>query len=292
MDGSLALTKSKVSKSSRGKGKSQRRGLPWFLWLAIALGIVAAVVAVRTSPANNTSTSSDELKAAIIDQLYNLGPNQGFIQQATQELEGYGFTVDVYHGDAVTVDLYCKLSTYGYKLIIFRAHSGILQRGEGSQAEVTDTTYLFTDEPYTRGKHIFKQLGDQIIMARMTEDYPRVFAVNSRFIQESMEGSFQNTVIIMMGCSTVYKADMADAFISKGASVFVGWSASVGLDYVDRATLSLINNLCGDMTVKQAVAKTMAQVGDDPVYATYLRYYPQEAGNRTIAELIQPQLEG
>ena len=121
----------------------------------------------------------------------------------------------------------------------------------------------------------------------MTEDYPTVFAVNSSFIQESMEESFQNTVIIMMGCSTAYKADMADAFIRRGASVYVGWSASVGLDYVDGATLSLINNLCRDMTVKQAVTETMAQVGHDPDYQAVLKYYPREAGNRTITELIR-----
>jgi len=53
---------------------------------------------------------------AIVDQLYVLQPKQDFIQQATQELEDYGFGVDLHSG----------LPGHGYEVIVFRVHSGLL----------------------------------------------------------------------------------------------------------------------------------------------------------------------
>ena len=61
-------------------------------------------------------------KAAIADQLYVLQPKQDFIQQTTQEFEVYGFGVDLHSG----------LPGHGYKVIVFRAHSGLL----GSEGEI------------------------------------------------------------------------------------------------------------------------------------------------------------
>ncbi|TET88142.1 MAG: hypothetical protein E3J34_00925, partial [Dehalococcoidia bacterium] len=67
-----------------------------------------------------------------------LKPNQAFIDKMTQVLEAYGFKVDTYQGDEVTVDFYRQLPTYGYNLIIFRAHSGLL----GSQEKIFYRTCL------------------------------------------------------------------------------------------------------------------------------------------------------
>ncbi|MDD5512123.1 MAG: hypothetical protein PHI12_15160 [Dehalococcoidales bacterium] len=280
------MTKTKKQR----KSKLHNKKLPWYLWLAIALGITGAVVGIRACHFNSPegSAPSGELKAAIIDQLYVLEPNQDFIQQATNYLEEYGFEVDVYHGEEVTVDLYRKLPTYGYRLIIFRAHSGMLG-GEGSPDEgEIGPTFLFTGETYKITELVWEQIGDQILPAQMTEDYPMVFAVSSSFIIKSMEGKFQDTAIIMMGCSSAYQGDMAEAFIHKGASVYMGWSASIGLGYVDQATLELINNLCAeDMSVAEALTEMVDEVGLDPDYHAHPQYHPDKAGDKTIAELIR-----
>ncbi len=46
----------------------------------------------------------------------------------------------------------------------------------------------------------------------------------------------------------------------------------VSLEYVDAATTNLLGNLCtGDMTVTSAIAKTMAEMGRDPYFNTYLK---------------------
>jgi len=202
----------------------------------------------------------------------------------TQELEDFGFEVDVYQGDEVTVNLYRQLPGHGYELIIFRAHSGLL----GSEGEVIKRTCLFTNEPYSQTKHVTEQLSDQLAMARIDENHPWVFGIGAKYVAESMEGRFPNTVVVMMGCSCLYLYDLAQAFIQKGASTYMGWNASVSLDYVDEATPILVTKLCSKgMTMKEAVDKTMADAGADPDYHAHLKYYPRESGNKTIRLLIR-----
>jgi hypothetical protein len=279
------LAKLKAKKQT--KGKFPERRLPWFVWLAIGLGVVAVVALVRASPTCGPTGSSypGELKAAIIDQLYVLQPNQDFIQQTTQELEDYGLEVDLYQGDEITVDLYRQLPALGYKVIIFRAHSGLL----GMEGEIIERTCLFTNEPYSERKHVAEQLSDQLAMARIDEHHPWVFAIGDEFVTQSMKGQFANTVVIMMGCSCLYLDDLAQAFIEKGASTYLGWDVAVDLSYVDEAAISLVQNLCGEnLTVKKAVAKTMAEKGPDPRHGAELKYYPPDSGEKVVRELISP----
>lgn len=247
--------------------------------LASILSLLAGI-ALCCGYSEPTASTDTKAKALIVDQLSNIWPNEGFISEVTKELEDYGFDVYVYQGKDISVKFYRELPENGYKLIIFRAHSGVLKRAGG--------TYLFTDEAYSKTKYGLEQLTGQMLEVTITEDYPTVFAVNSRFIQNSINGEFQDAVIIMMGCSTTYMTDMAEAFAQKGASVYVGWCASVVLDYVDEATPSLITNLCTeDMTLEKALNQTMAEVGPDPDYHAYLKYHPASAGNKTLDELIR-----
>jgi hypothetical protein len=244
----------------------------WLIALAVLPLILPELILFGGCPAPSPDSG---LKAAIVDQ-------------TTAELEAAGFEVDVYHGEEVSVKLYRELPKYGYKLIIFRAHAGLLQAEEDSEVVgVKQATYLFTAEEYKQTKYVREQLDDRMLPAEMVEDFPLVFAVNSKFVLESMEGRFEDTVIIMMGCSCAYLGDMATAFTLKGASTYLGWDGSVGLGYVDRATADLITNLCAEkMTVEQAVAETTAEIRPDPDWGTGLKFYPKESGSQTIAELI------
>jgi len=258
-----------------------------YLAMALAVGTLALpglILAAGCPPPHPDSG----LKAAIVDQLAVLEPNQAFIDRATAELEACGFEVDVYSGEEVSVKLYQRLPKYGYELIIFRAHAGLLKAEEGSEVVgVKQATYLFTAEEYRQTRYVREQLDDQILPAEMVADFPLVFAVNSKFVLEKMPGSLDNTVIIMMGCSCFYLEDMAAAFTLKGASTYLGWDGSVGLDYVDRAAAELITSLCTEgMTVEGAVAGTMAGIGPDPDWGAGLKFYPPESGGQTIMELI------
>ena len=226
-------------------------------------------------------------KAAIIDQLYILEPNPSFIDNASQLLESYGFTVDLWQGSEVTVDFYRKLPTMGYKLIIFRVHSGLLTDIKVGETPAQETTYLFTSENYTTVKYIKDQLTDKVSSAMISDKMPLVFAVNSAFVKGT-GGRFDNTVVILMGCESYYVDDMPAAFVEKGAAAYVGWSTLVGLEYVDNAALDLLKNLCaGNLTLNDGIARTMAGLGSDPNFGAYMKYYPPASGNQTVKELIK-----
>ena len=258
-----------------------------YLLIALAVCILALPGLILSAGCPKPSPDS-VLSAVIVDQLAVLDPNPDFIELATAELEACGFKVSVYSGEDVTVKLYRQLPLYGYELIIFRAHAGLLQAEDDTGVVgVKRATYLFTAEEYRQQKYVPEQLDDQLLPAEMNADFPRVFAVNSKFIRESAEGRFDDTVIIMMGCSCAYLEDMAQAFSFKGASTYLGWGGSVSLDYVDRAAAGLITSLCtGGLTIEEAVAETMAEIGPDPDWGADLRYYPASSGSQTIAELV------
>ena len=97
-------------------------------------------------------------------------------------------------------------------------------------------TWLFAAEPYSKTRHVTEQLTDRVAYAKTYDDAPWVFAISAKFVAESMEGEFNNTAIIMMGCDCLHFEDLAQAFIEKGASTYIAWDVSVGLNYVDDAT--------------------------------------------------------
>jgi len=288
------LSRAKAKKQT--KGKPPKKGLPWFAWLLIALGIAGIVAFVRIYPmGHHFPDYAGNATAAIIDQLSSLQENEDFIGNVTKELEDYGFEVDLFQGGNITVDFYRQLPTYGYKLIIFRAHSGIL----GQDGEVMLRTVLFTNEEYTESRYGLEQVYEQLVMGGACQGCPMMFGITSKFIRAEgmvghttdMEGRFDDTVIIMMGCGGIALPDLAQAFIDKGASIYLAWDLSVELYYVDEATPYLTRQLCSErLTIKEAVDSTMAVIGHDPEYEAELKYYHDplsQNGDKTLEELIK-----
>jgi hypothetical protein len=253
--------------------------------------VLTAVLAVPAGCGDTEQVEGALEKAAIIDQLYLLEPNSSFIGEAAGLLESYGFAVDLWQGSEITVDFYRKLPSMGYKLIIFRVHSGLLMNTQGGAAKAMETTYLFTAENYTTVRYITDQLTDKVSNALMSDKIPLVFAVNSAFIKGA-EGRFQDTVVIMMGCESYYYEDMPKVFIEKGASAYIGWSTVVSLDYVDNAVLDLLGNLfAANMPLAKGINQTMSDLGRDPNFNAYLKYYPPASGNHTVKELINNEIK-
>lgn len=253
--------------------------------LRVALAVlITGLLGLVPLGACSSPSQKPEAKAAIIDQLYDLQPNAAFVSEVTQQLNDIGLEVDIYQGDEVTVDFYQKLPSHGYKLIIFRVHSGLLVK----EGEMAEGTWLFTSELHSPLKYTDRRLAGSIVKARTDEYHPWVFAVGSDFVTQNVERQFDNTVIIMMGCFSLYLDDLAQAFIEKGAHTYLGWNGNLSLDYVDEATIKLINNLCHEeMTIKWAVEKVMADMGPSPVYNAELVCYPAQNGYKTITKLLR-----
>jgi hypothetical protein len=221
------------------------------------------------------------LKAAIVDHLSLTVPNQTFVQTAATILTKANFTVDYFSGEKVTVNFYRNLPMGGYKLIILRVHSALGVNDEPPLA-------LFTSELLDSRKHVNEQLSGQVQGVMFTPYRPgdkAYFGVVPKFIESCVEGNFQNSVIIAMGCDSLRYTDMAQAFIEKGAKAYIGWNASVSVSHTDTATINLLQHLITEkQTIKQAVDNTMKEVGPDPSYKSVLLYYPSKAGEQTIED--------
>ena len=258
--------------------------------IALASLILALPGFILLSACSAANPRVEANKAAIVDQLYTLEPNQAFISEATTALQNNGFKVDYYKGDEITVDFYRSLPTLGYKLIIFRSHSG-LQTGTAhlsSGDKTVGRTYLFTNEPYSTTAHIGDQLSDQLAKVKIDETHPWAFGISAGFVRQSMQGNFDRTFVIMMGCSTLYMDDLAQSFVERGASAYTGWDASVGLDYVDHTTITLLERLfLNEVPVAAAVRDTMQEKSTDPNWGANLKYYPNSCGKQTLTELLQ-----
>jgi hypothetical protein len=296
-EGRGTMARAKAKKATHGRqpggkqaeGKHPKKGLPWFAWLFIALAIAGVVVLVRIYPMGQPSPDNlGKPRAAIVDQLYNLQPNEAFIANVTTELEEYGFAVDLYQGDVITVDFYRELPTHGHKLIVFRAHSGILVRGDF----YIPKTVLFTNEEYSTGAHPTEQAFERLLIGAAGPGQPIMFGITAGFVTRSMKGRFDDTVIIIMGCGGIYWTDLAQAFVDKGASAYLAWDSNVLLPYVDEASLYLIGQLCSEKaTIKEAVDSTMQVEGLDPEYEAELQYYPSVTGNWTLEEFVKMEFD-
>lgn len=217
--------------------------------------------------------------AAIVNQLSLTQPNPEFVSSARSLLAKAGYLVDYFPGEQVTVDLYRSLPQRDYDLIILRVHAGITTEVDFSSGERTETEYvsLFTGEPYTPDKYPEEQL-NRLGRARYYEGADPLFGIGPDFITESMEGRFDNTLIIMMGCDGLRSQRTAQAFLDKGAQAFVSWSQPVSASHTDTATQRLLERLLIDgLPTSEAVSRTAAELGPDPTYEAELRVLPADS---------------
>jgi hypothetical protein len=193
--------------------------------------------------------------------------------------------VDYYSGEDVTVEFYRNLPTHGYSLIVLRVHSGLM---EGKYPPLC----LFTSEPYSPWEYSLEQFYDRVTSVAYSEEEAEkgiaYFGITPKFVQYDMKGTFQNAIIIMMGCNGLTYTEMARAFTEeKGAKVYISWNLAVSASHTDQATIQLLEHLITErQKIKQAVTETMNEVGPDPVDESILLYYPTtpETENYVIPE--------
>jgi len=226
---------------------------------------------------------SGEPSAAIVDQLSAAHGNETFVEECTSMLQEAGFTVDYYASDSVTVEFFRKLPTRGYGLLVLRVHCATYHPDLRVVA-------LFSSERYSQNRYVGEQLNDQVsavAFAPYEEGDPTYFGITDRFVVSCMEGQFDDTIVVMMGCDSMRYHSMADAFVERGASVYVGWDDLVSTPHTDRVTIDLLRRLLFQgHTVAKAVAEAMATSGADPYYGGVLSFYPVASGNCTVGELL------
>ena len=222
-----------------------------------------------------------ENKAAIIDQLASEQPDPDFYLAVQEILVQHEISTYYYGYGAIDVDFYKNLPQMGCKLLIFRVHAALNDK-------VNDLA-LFTDEQWSDEKasstYLSDVWNDRIVpVARTLEpDAQKYFGVTSKFIKESMNGRFDNVMIIMMGCDTLSTNKMAETFVKeKGAKFYTGWTGLVGAQHTDKATKDLIEALLEGKNVEAAINEAMNKNGADPNFDSTLSWYPIEAGSTKL----------
>jgi hypothetical protein len=220
------------------------------------------------------------LKAAIIDQLSEDFPNKNFVDNITEMLEEYNFTVTYYDYTQTKVEFFKGLAKGNYGIIILRLHSAL--RIDGSAVD------FFTSEPYDYYKYTKEQDEGLLVNGTLLYSGKQYFAFTPTFV-ERLEGNFPKSIVIAMGCQSLnltVKQQMAKAFCDKGAKVYIGWSSWVSWQHPDSETMQLIKRLLYEnMTIQDAINKTKAN--PDPYYGAFLDFYPKSSGSLRISDLIK-----
>ena len=211
--------------------------------------------------------------AAILDQVSAYNVNQQLIEDVRACLVGAGYGVEVFSGTQVTVDLYRKLPSRGYDVVILRVHStSTSEIGQGRVAS-GGPVFLLTGEPHNQLGYAYEQTMGRVRAVRI--EAGTFFGIGPDFVAGSMEGTFPGTLIIIAGCESLANKDLAKALIARGASKVIGWSDSVGLEHNDKAIVSLTRSLFEKrLQVQEAIQATMNEVGKDPAFQSYLLSYP------------------
>lgn len=218
------------------------------------------------------------LNAAIIDQLGDHFPNPQFVNNVTTMLETAGFNVTYHRSIELDVSFFKELAKSNYGVVILRVHSAL--RDDES------TVDLFTSEKFKTSYYLEEQNNDLLVrgILNYSQRLEEYFALTSEFIK-SLEGTFPKSIVIAMGCWSLKPEckQMAEAFIKKGATVYIGWAERVDVSHTDNETVSLLKMLLEDnKTVEQAVTDTLP----DWRYSSEMSFYPESAGNLTISSLI------
>jgi hypothetical protein len=261
-----------------------------FRWsLAILVTVVVAGLLAPGGRLDRSRTAHKTKTAVIIDQLELTQPNPAFVASATRTLTDAGYTVDYYSGRQVTVDLYRNLPTFNYDVVILRAHTGRVLVTDKRTGEVTQSDYLtlFSGEEYSATKYQREQGLGWLAESRYAEGGSQddLFGIVPSFIDRSMAGKFNNTLVIMMGCDGLRSAVSGEAFLAKGASALVSWSKPVSANQTDTATQILLDKVfTHGQAVASAVEDTAREVGPDPTYGGELRVLTSTSAPSTTTE--------
>lgn len=253
--------------------------------IAISIVFALTIAVVFTIFSLQSTEVPFSLKAAIIDQLGESDPsmlNYTFVESVTNILINHNFTV-TYYNESLDVNFFRGLAKLNYGIIILRVHSAL--------REDNSTVDLFTSEEYASGKYQWERQNGLVVIGQYLyapEKY--YYAITPSFIKE-IEGRFPKSIVIAMGCWSLKPKceQMAEAFINKGAKAYIGWTDVVTPTHTDVDTLEVLQlMLIANKTLEEAVSnRSHPYKSGNQTVTTQLRFYPQEAKNLTISDLIQ-----
>ena len=280
------MQRRKPLREKRKKGKLRNK----MIYGIVAIGLVflcflAYLSLYPKNPSSNDHTSPP--KAALIDHLSFSSPpsNETFIGQCEIILEGAGFDFTYYGGEEVTINFYKNLPTYDYNLLILRVHSAVIKDAQGNP---TNLIGLFTSEVFDETTELIHRDDlehSRLALAKLfTGSNDTYFGITPFFVKDKMDGTFKNTVIIMMGCEGLNHTSMAEALVQKGAKVYISWTGPVAISHTDDSTIRVLQSL---LQQNQTIKSAVEGISPDSTWTwSKLDYYPKEVGNNFLQDFI------
>ncbi|MEZ0345204.1 MAG: hypothetical protein ABWK01_01465 [Infirmifilum sp.] len=253
--------------------KRSLRTLGFLTVAALLAAVVIGLIAALLLPAPSGTRPGAGRAALIIDALYEWVPNDALIRNLTEILSSAGYNVKVIKGRAATVEAFRNVTLYD--LLIIRCHGAYFKAGEvlGGRVLSDNAPIIFTGEEFTEClplscKYYLGRLSEEVVRGVFTLGRANVsvFALSPLFF-ERLEGRFRRgAVVIVASCYGLSGRLLADAFLSKGADVFISWDWKVSPQQMDKGLLLLVERAVaqGQGWVK-AVETVDEELGADPL---------------------------
>lgn len=233
---------------------------------AIALGVAYHFITV-----NSSQSRPAILKAAIIDGLSEDFPNPRFMREVTSLLESAGYNVTIFNGSEVNVELFRKLPTMDFSLIIMRLHGGRIQQPIG----LFIGSGIFA-EPFREDKYEYEYRSGYFLKGVAYVGGREYFVITPHYVLEKFEGRFPNSIVIVLSCYSMWDQVLASAFIGRGASAFIGIDQKADINYLDKVGLELVRYISRGASVEEAVSRVVEEVGPDPTTGARILHYAKK----------------
>jgi len=246
---------------------ARRRRLAAILFIAV-LTVPAATLLLRREGGEPRRRS-----AIVIDSLYEWIPNDSLLNYLRDALTEAGYNVTVVKGGEATVDAYRNLTSYD--LVILRSHGAYFKPGDvlGGSALVDYAPLVFTGERFSEClplscRYYFERLSDEVVGGEFQYEGggARVFALTPIFFR-NLKGEFrEGAVVVLSSCYGLSGSLLADAFLSKGAAIFISWDWKVSAGTMDEALRMLVELVVkGGKSWAEAATTVSSEVGADPL---------------------------
>ena len=173
-------------------------------------------------------------------------------------LSNAGYDVTIYNDQDATVNSFKSLSEKT-NLLVLRVHSSIHH----------GNIWVFTSEPYSNEKHSIDQLVDNVHKAKTHPDGTYLFALSSGFFSDYVP-ELNGTQVLVLGCDAAASDDLANVFLEKGASSFIGWDGPVSIDHTDAVFVKIIEQITLGASAETAAEIALGEYGCDPHFKSRL----------------------
>lgn len=187
--------------------------------------------------------------------VYNQNPSMDYIYGLDDEYSSFA-------NSHVTID---RLKTLDdYEIIIFEGHGGYNEQ---------INSVIFSGETFVGWKEFSKYKEDiakgEIVLSSFPSinnvpySVTRTYGVTSKFFEKYC-GKMDNAIVYLGSCNSCKDSVLANTFLSKGASVVLGYNETVTMVYEMIArTLFFYNLTNDDISVSEAFARTVNRIGKD-----------------------------